>query len=201
MIPAGKVCRVKIAEAGQGFHERKDLIVDEGFPHHNPPVNILPSFLQHLFAPRTLFTAEVMAAAMMTGIIWFVQVVHYPLFQKIPGPAFPAYEAVHTVRTGWVVAPLMLVELGSALALLIVRLPSGGMAPAAIDPLHLAALGCLLLIWASTFFLQVPLHGRLLLSADSECLHRLVATNWIRTILWSVRMMLLIPLLPKVFQG
>jgi hypothetical protein len=164
-------------------------------------VNILPSFLQHLLAPRTLFTAELMTAAMMTGIIWFVQVVHYPLFQKIPGPAFPSYEAVHTVRTGWVVAPIMLVELGSALALLVVRLPSGGIAPVAFDPLHLAALGCLLLVWASTFFLQVPLHGRLLLSADPECLQRLVSTNWIRTVLWSVRLLLLIPLMPKAFQG
>jgi hypothetical protein len=151
--------------------------------------------------PRILFLTEFTTAAMMTGIIWFVQVVHYPLFAKIPSQAFPSYEALHTVRTGWVVAPLMLLEIGSAAALIVLRPASEGTAPIGLNPLHLAALASLLGIWASTFFLQVPLHGKLLLSADPGCLEQLVKTNWIRTVLWSLRVILLIPLLPKAVSG
>ena len=128
---------------------------------------------------------------MMTGIIWFVQIVHYPLFVKIPGDGFTAYERSHTVRTGWVVAPLMLVELGSAGALLLPRLIGGSGVTLAGDTLYLAALGCLILIWASTFLLQVPLHGILEQHPDIRSMNRLVTTNWIRTTLWTLRLGLL----------
>jgi hypothetical protein len=138
-----------------------------------------------------LFLIQILATAMMTGIIWFVQIVHYPLFGKIPREGFTAYERSHTVRTGWVVAPLMLVELGSAVVLLFPRLFGGSGLPLSGDPLYLAALGCLILIWASTFILQVPLHCHLEQTPDIHSMDRLVSTNWIRTLLWSVRLGLL----------
>jgi len=138
-----------------------------------------------------LFLIQILATAMMTGIIWFVQIVHYPLFGKIPREGFTAYERSHTVRTGWVVAPLMLVELGSAVVLLFPRLFGGSGLPLSGDPLYLAALGCLILIWASTFLLQVPLHCHLEQTPDIHSMDRLVSTNWIRTLLWSVRLGLL----------
>jgi len=128
---------------------------------------------------------------MMTGIIWFVQIVHYPLFLKVPAGGFVAYEQSHTVRTGFVVAPLMLLELGTALGLLLVSLSSRGNDTVGLSPLHLSALACLLLIWGSTFFIQVPLHQLLEQRADSKSMDLLVATNWIRTILWSIRLALL----------
>ena len=46
----------------------------------------------------------------MTGLIWFVQVVHYPLFAKVGSEAFSLYESLHTQKTGLVVGPVMLVE-------------------------------------------------------------------------------------------
>ncbi len=39
----------------------------------------------------------------MVGLIWLIQVVHYPLFANIPTAAFPDYERQHTHRTAWVV--------------------------------------------------------------------------------------------------
>jgi len=150
-----------------------------------------------------LFLIQLLATAMMTGIIWFVQIVHYPLFRKIPPDGFTAYEQSHTARTGWVVAPLMLLELGSAaslyLPLLFPRflpqflpgLNGGALPPLAINPLYLSALACLILIWASTFLLQVPLHVILEQHPDIHSMDRLVTTNWIRTLLWTLRLGLL----------
>jgi hypothetical protein len=43
------------------------------------------------------------------------------------------------------------------------------------------------MIWASTIFLQVPCHNRLLSGFDLDTYRRLVNTNWIRTLLWSLR--------------
>jgi hypothetical protein len=86
----------------------------------------------------------------------------------------------------------MLVELGSAVTMLLFpRLIGCSGLPLAGDPLYLAALGCLILIWASTFLLQVPLHGILEQQPDTRSMERLVTTNWTRTILWTLRLVLL----------
>jgi hypothetical protein len=43
------------------------------------------------------------------------------------------------------------------------------------------------IIWSSTFLLQVPIHNRLKSGKKEEFIRRLVATNWIRTIAWSLK--------------
>ena len=130
-----------------------------------------------------LLVLQAASTVMMTGLIWFVQIVHYPLFTQVGEVAFPRYAAVHATRTTWVVAPLMFLELGSAGLLLISRFR-----PAFISPWQ-AWMGAALvgLIWSSTAFLQVPLHTRLqagFLPADAI---QLVRSNWIRTVAWTVR--------------
>lgn len=147
--------------------------------------------INDLISSRSLLVTQILATAMMTGIIWFVQIVHYPLFLKVPLEGFVSYEQSHTVRTGLVVAPLMLLEMGTAIGLVGLSLFSGEKTSVGLSPLHLGALGCLLLIWASTFLIQVPLHQLLEQRADPKAMELLVSTNWIRTILWSIRLGLL----------
>jgi hypothetical protein len=144
-----------------------------------------------ILSPRSLFLIQFTATAMMTGLIWFVQVVHYPLFARIPEEGFTAYERSHANRTGWVVAPIMLVEFAAAMLPLALKLPLAPGRTAGTDPLYLSAVGCLLLIWASTFLLQVPLHRILERRHDKQAILLLTATNWIRTLLWSLRLAML----------
>ncbi len=123
-----------------------------------------------------LAPAHAGATLFMTGLIWFVQVVHYPLFRRLGATDAAAYAREHARRTGWVVGPVMLLELGLALTLA----TRGG--PAAW--LALALLG---VIWASTAGIQVPLHRRLAVDPDPVAIERLVRTNWIRTGAWTLR--------------
>jgi hypothetical protein len=44
-----------------------------------------------------------------------------------------------------------------------------------------------ILIWLSTFVLSVPCHSRLNLGFCQKTVFKLVATNWPRTIIWSLR--------------
>ena len=53
---------------------------------------------------------HLVATVFMVGLIWFVQVVHYPLFDRISGDASIQYAAEHQRRTAWVVGLPMLVE-------------------------------------------------------------------------------------------
>ena len=118
---------------------------------------------------------------LMVGVIWAVQIVHYPLMAFADRARYPAFQSAHQRRIGWVVIPLMLIEVGTAVALAI--------APWSPVPQPLAWAGLVLLavIWASTFFLQVPLHRRLQGGFD-EFTHRLlVKSNWVRAAAWTVR--------------
>ena len=73
---------------------------------------------------RSIFLTHVAATMFMTGVIWFVQIVHYPLFSGVGKAEFSAYEQRHTALTTWVVAPPMLIEALTALMLLWFR-PQG----------------------------------------------------------------------------
>ena len=113
----------------------------------------------------------------MIGLIWFVQVVHYPLFALVGEPGFIEYEQRHTVQTGWVVGPFMLAEAGSATYLAITSQTLLGW----------IGIGLVLAIWMTTALVQVPLHGALNRAWDGKSHVRLVRSNWIRTVLWSAR--------------
>lgn len=127
-------------------------------------------------------TAHLLATFAMAGLIWFVQIVHYPMMASFERKNFAAHEKEHCDRTGWVVVPLMLGEI-STFALLLLE----GFRPSAflLSGLLLGA------IWASTFFLQVPLHRALLQGWNPKAHQQLVATNWIRTVAWTGRAFLL----------
>jgi hypothetical protein len=129
----------------------------------------------------TLLAVHLAATAGMMGLIWFVQLVHYPLFRAVGPDHFVAYESAHQRRTSWVVGPLMGVEGVSALAIAVVLRNEVGIA------LTLVGLALLAMIHGSTVLLQVPAHRRLSEECDVEVVHRLVRTNWVRTIGWSLR--------------
>lgn len=117
----------------------------------------------------------------MVGLIWLIQIVHYPLFARVGELHFKEYSEDHQRLITYVVLPLMFVELASSFALYFSR--PDGVSKAWV----IAGLALVMLIWGSTFLIQVPQHSRLLLGYDAEMCRRLVAGNWIRTIAWSVR--------------
>ncbi len=114
----------------------------------------------------------------LVGLIWTIQVVHYPLFAQVGRQTFPAYHQGHTRQITWVVAPLMFTELGTAAWLLWIG---------ARDPWFLASLVPLAFNWLATWRVQIPLHHKLANGFDAEIHRRLVATNWWRTAAWSAR--------------
>ncbi len=134
-----------------------------------------------------VFAAQVASTFAMFGVIWFVQVVHYPLFARVGSVGFTRYAALHATRTTYVVAPLMLIELASSIALLYPPVRSAAIRPAE------AWAGVLLvaIVWASTALLQVPLHNRLQRELSKEQIRLLVRTNWVRTSAWTLRAVLL----------
>ncbi len=136
-----------------------------------------------------LFLAlQLAVTAYLTGLIWVVQCVHYPLFDRVAPEEFRHFHRSHSLRITPVVAPMMIAEL--VLAAIWLVLP-----PPEVTPLETAvAFALVVLAWASTAFLQIPLHRRLETGFDEAAHRRLVATNWIRTAAWSLRFLWLVSL-------
>lgn len=139
--------------------------------------------------PEAILVTNLAATLFMTGLVWFVQVVHYPLFGMVGPDSFGDYHLRHSSRTTLVVTLPMLVELAASV-LLVWRHPASASA-------WQAWLGLVLVLvtWASTFLLQVPSHTRLSSGFSAEDWERLVWTNWFRTAAWTLHAGLLIYML------
>ena len=134
-----------------------------------------------------ILASQALASSAMCGLIWFVQVVHYPLFARTDTTHSPDYADENQRRTGPVVMPPMLVEAATA-ALIAISPP-----PAIGRPAALAGLAMVAALWLSTLLVQMPLHGRLKHDGHTpSAVAALVRTNWLRTILWSARALLAI---------
>jgi len=136
-----------------------------------------------------LLLANAAATLFMVGVIWFVQVVHYPLFARVGPPDFSDYSIRHTRLTGLVVGPPMLLEAATAVAL-VVWTPPG-------ISVSLAWTGLVLVagIWLSTALLQAPRHTALGRGFNPAAHRFLVTSNWLRTVLWSLRGLVVLCLL------
>ena len=130
---------------------------------------------------NSILLANFVATCLMTGVIWFVQWVHYPLLAKEPVDRAVETAIDHQRRTGQVLAIPMAVEGFTTLGLLIIR-------PESVH-IFWPWFGAVLLAVAlgSTVFVSVPLHAKMATNPTADVGRRLVVTNWPRTIAWSLR--------------
>ena len=107
----------------------------------------------------------------------------------------PVLAEEHQRRTGHVVALPMAVEGLTTLALL-ARQPVG-------VTWYLPWIGAILLAVAlgCTVFLSVPLHAKMATNPDAQVGAKLVATNWPRTIAWSLRAMVCVVMVAQMVNS
>lgn len=110
-------------------------------------------------------------------VLWLVQLVIYPSFLRIQNHLLVDWHQTYTFRVSFVIMPLMLVQLGLGIFLTWTNPNS----------LSIFILGCILVCWALTFFVSVPLHNRIGKGEGApDVLFKLIKTNWPRTIIWSL---------------
>ena len=126
---------------------------------------------------QIILLVHIVTTLFMTSICWFVQVVHYPLFYEMKFSDLIFYERKNVLFTAILAIPIMMVELLSGFYLLYVHQ----------DYLHSFNVIFIIIVALSTFLFQAPLHLKLMENPSSELVTKLIRTNWIRTISWTIR--------------
>ena len=123
-----------------------------------------------------------LSTSLMVGIIWVIQLLHYPTFHFIKQSDYVEFQHFHMQRISFIVVPVMIIELLSGF-MLVYYFRSN---------LLILCLIILLVIWLITFVFFTKLHQSLLGGYDKIIVKKLVQINWSRTVLWSLRLIILI---------
>lgn len=140
-----------------------------------------------------LLLVQAACAWFLTGLIWVIQLVHYPLMARVGEAGWVGYQHAHMRRITWIVGPMMLIEAGSGAMclLLVINGLDVGSGSGGSLVWHGVLIALLIVVWGSTWLLQVPAHTQLAGGFDAGAHRRLVRSNWIRTGAWSTRAVLL----------
>ncbi len=136
-----------------------------------------------------VLTLNLGLTAVLVGLIWTIQCVHYPAFADVGASEFRRFHEAHSARITRLVGPLMLSEAAAAAWL------CAEAGPGFDRELALVCGALVAIAWLSTAFVQVPLHAALPSAAGEEraaLIARLVASNWLRTAAWTLRGVLLV---------
>lgn len=110
-------------------------------------------------------------------LIWIIQLVVYPSFSYYPNNDLLRWHKKYTLRIGYIVMPLMVVQLILSVLQSVQNLTM----------FNVFDLVLILMVWLSTFLQFVPLHHKISSNfIEDKILDKLVSRNWQRTILWTI---------------
>ena len=130
----------------------------------------------------TLYFIQIVCNSYLVSLVFMTQFITYPTFLHIDKDKFSEYHRKYVNNISFIVAPVMLIEL---LTLSLIAYFSK-------DFLIIKSLILLLVIWLATFFIMIPSHNKISKAFNKKEINRLINYNWVRTILWSFKLLLII---------
>lgn len=128
---------------------------------------------------QTIVLGHLVSTTLLAGLIWTVQIVHYPLMALVGEDRFVDYEAAHAPRMAAVVMLPWTVQGITTAGLLLQRPPGVPLTLVLAAALTAAVPVVVTVAWS------VPAHATLSTGFDRAVHRRLVRTNWIRTAAWT----------------
>ena len=132
----------------------------------------------------TLYFIQIVCNSYLVSLVFMTQFITYPTFLHIDKDKFSEYHRKYVNNISFIVAPVMLIEF---LTLSLIAYFSS-------EFLIIKSLILLLVIWLTTFFIMIPSHNRISKSFNKKEIISLTNYNWVRTILWSFKLFLIIVL-------
>ena len=133
---------------------------------------------------HTVQEIHTISTSIMVGVIWVMQIVHYPIFRFVKKEEYNDFQNFHMKRISYIVVPSMIVELLSGIIVLYLNIN--------ISFQFQASMALLIIIWMLTGFVFSNIHNNLLNGFNIKTGYSLILWNWVRTTLWSIRLFLIL---------
>ena len=131
---------------------------------------------------ESILLFQIVINVYLLGVIIMTQFITYPTFLIIDKNSFNKYHRKYVNIISIIVAPAMVLEIISLIVLVYLSK----------DFLLVKSLILLLCIWLTTFIMMVPSHNILSRKNDSKEIKKLININWVRTFLWSVKLIVML---------
>ena len=123
-----------------------------------------------------------MCNSLMIGVILITQLITYPSFLNIDKHKFVNFHNNYVRSISLVAVPTMTLEL---LTLVYMNLYINNL-------IFMKSLLVLIVIWLVTFIIIVPIHNQLSKKFEIEKIISLIRYNWIRTVLWTSKIFIIL---------
>ena len=133
----------------------------------------------NIFNGQSMLAMHLALASIMVGVIWVIQLVHYPSFRFTDREKYVAFQIFHMRNISFIVVPVMILEFLSGLLLVLYHSNH--------ESLLRISFILLLIIWLVTALFFAQIHQKLSKGYDETLVRNLVSLNWIRTLLWTIR--------------
>ena len=129
-----------------------------------------------------LIVSHIVSTSIMVGVIWVMQLLHYPTLLYVKNEAFRQFQNFHMRNISIIVVPIMLIELASGLMIYLQGERSFE---------FLVSFALLIILWIMTGLLFTKFHSRLRKSKDIRIINKMIFLNWYRTLFWSMRLIII----------
>ena len=133
----------------------------------------------NIFNGQSMLAMHLALASIMVGVIWVIQLVHYPSFRFTDKEKYVSFQIFHMRNISFIVVPVMILEFLSGLLLVLYHSNH--------ESLLRISFILLLIIWLVTALFFAQIHQKLSKGYDETLVRNLVSLNWIRTLLWTIR--------------
>ena len=133
----------------------------------------------NIFNEHSMLAMHLALASIMVGVIWVIQLVHYPSFRFTDREKYVSFQIFHMRNISFIVVPVMILEILSGLLLVLYHSNH--------ESLLRISFILLLIIWLVTALFFAQIHQKLSKGYDETLVRNLVSLNWIRTLLWTIR--------------
>ncbi len=133
----------------------------------------------NIFNEQSMLAIHLVLASIMVGVIWVIQLVHYPSFRFTDREKYVSFQIFHMRNISFIVVPVMILEFLSGLLLVLYHSNH--------ESLLRISFILLLIIWLVTALFFAQIHQKLSKGYDETLVRKLVSFNWIRTLLWTIR--------------
>lgn len=129
---------------------------------------------------------NLISTLLIAGILWFVQLVHYPLFNEMPAKNMVNYGYYHMQKISGIINLLFIIDFITIVFLLL--LVNSDLSAT----LMLINISIFLFIVILTRITFLPIYQQISKNPNSILITKLINLNWIRTLVWSLKVIFML---------